>query len=137
MGGRAFAASDPPLPTPRLPPDLYFLLRDQYMKLLSTLYASVDSPIDAPGKISYGDVDIIVSSPKFDRIRPLIKDYKELTSSSKTSTDGLSVLSEISSLVKNPELLATILLLKPVRVLPTGPIKSFALPYPSMPGQYI
>lgn len=64
MGGNAFTSGSTPLQTPRMPPHLYFRLRDQYLALLSTLYAQVATPIEAPSKISYGDIDILVSQPK-------------------------------------------------------------------------
>ena len=137
MGGRAFAQCDPPLPTPRLPPSLYFLLRDQYIKLLSAIYTSVATPIEAPGKTSHGDIDILVSSPKLTEIKALVGDDLAYTSGSKASTGGSTVLDELRAHDSNPELLATILLLKPVKVLPIGPTKSFALAHPSMPAQYI
>lgn len=59
MGGKAFALS-----TPRMPPDIYHLLRDHYLQLLSSLYTHTATPIEAPEKTSYGDIDILVSLPK-------------------------------------------------------------------------
>ena len=47
-----------------MPPDIYFLLRDHYLQLLSSFYTQIATPIEAPKKASYGDIDIIVSLPK-------------------------------------------------------------------------
>lgn len=63
MGGNAFTSGAVPLRTPRMPPEVYYSLRDLYHSLLSTLYAQVTTPIEAPSKISYGDIDILVSQP--------------------------------------------------------------------------
>lgn len=64
MGGHAFANGPSPLPTPRMPPDVYRVLRDHYLHLLSGLYTQIATPIEAPRKASYGDIDILVSRPK-------------------------------------------------------------------------
>ena len=63
MGGKAFSHGSNPLSTPRMPKAIYTLLRDEYVNLLSGLYSSVVSPLDAPGKDAYGDIDILVSNP--------------------------------------------------------------------------
>ncbi len=65
MGGHAFTTNGPSsLSTPRMPPDIYFMLRDHYLQLLSGLYTQIATPIEAPEKASYGDIDILVSLPK-------------------------------------------------------------------------
>ena len=64
MGGKAFTNGPDPLRTPRMPPAVYFALRDKYLSLLSTLYTHVATPIEAPDKTSYGDIDILVSHPQ-------------------------------------------------------------------------
>lgn len=64
MGGHAFTASGQlPLSAPRMPPDIYFMLRNHYLHLLSSFYTQVATPIEAPEKASYGDIDILVSLP--------------------------------------------------------------------------
>lgn len=63
MGGKIFAHLKPPLSTPRMPPALYTSLRSQYLSLLSALYTQVGTPIEAPEKPSYGDIDILVADP--------------------------------------------------------------------------
>jgi hypothetical protein len=63
MGGRAFANHDPPLATPRMPLEIYSQVLDSILTLLRQHFVYVDSPIEAPGKDSYGDVDFLVCSP--------------------------------------------------------------------------
>ncbi|SLM41453.1 hypothetical protein LPUS_12488 [Lasallia pustulata] len=63
MGGKAFTHLKPPLWTPRLSPTLYHSLRTKYLALLSTFYNQVATPLEAPEKPSYGDIDILVASP--------------------------------------------------------------------------
>jgi len=63
MGGNAFTSGVTPLRTPRMPPEIYHSLRDYYLCLLSALYAQVATPVEAPSKTSYGDIDILVSQP--------------------------------------------------------------------------
>lgn len=64
MGGKAFTSGPTPLFTPRMPPELYYSLRDHYVSLLSNYYTQAASPIEAPCKASYGDIDVLVSQPK-------------------------------------------------------------------------
>ena len=64
MGGKAFTSGPTPLFTPRMPPELYYSLRDYYISLLSTYYTQAATPIEAPCKSSYGDIDVLVSQPK-------------------------------------------------------------------------
>lgn len=63
MGGKAFTSGPNPLKTPRMPPEVYYSLRDRYLSKLSALYAYVATPTEAPSKTSYGDIDILVSEP--------------------------------------------------------------------------
>ena len=64
MGGKAFKLGPNPLETPRMPPDVYYRLRNHYLSILSTLYLQVETPIEAPSKDSFGDIDILVSQPQ-------------------------------------------------------------------------
>ena len=64
MGGKAFTSGPTPLFTPRIPPELYYSLRDHYISLLSTYYTQAAAPIEAPCKTSYGDIDVLVCQPK-------------------------------------------------------------------------
>lgn len=63
MGGKVFSHLKPPLSTPRLPPALYLALRNKYLSHLSTFYTQVGTPLEAPDKPSYGDIDIVVATP--------------------------------------------------------------------------
>ena len=64
MGGKAFTTGPAPLSTPRMPPDVYYKLRNHYLSLLFTIYNQAETPIEALSKDSYGDIDILVSQPK-------------------------------------------------------------------------
>ena len=105
MGGNAFTCGPSPLTTPRIPPELYFLLRDHYHHRVGALYKLVATPVEAPSKTSYGDIDILVSDPR---------------------TETLS-----------PEAIAAQLNTKRTFAFPGGPTKSFAVPYPDRPDNYI
>ena len=63
MGGNAFAKHTTPVLVPRLSPALYQSLCDQYLALLSAVYQRVASPTAAPGKLSHGDIDLLVATP--------------------------------------------------------------------------
>ncbi len=60
MGGHVFAKLSPPLQTPRMPAEVYTNVRDWSLLCLRRLYQYVESPVEAPGKESYGDVDVLV-----------------------------------------------------------------------------
>ena len=66
MGGKAFSHGSNQLSTPRMPTAVYTSLRDQYLARLATLYEQVTSPIEAPEKDTYGDIDFLVAAPKSD-----------------------------------------------------------------------
>jgi hypothetical protein len=63
MGGRAFANHNPPLSTPRMPLEIYSQVLSRTLSILRGHYTYADSPIEAPGKASYGDVDCLVAEP--------------------------------------------------------------------------
>lgn len=67
MGGSAFTDPKNPaasLPTPRMPLHVYLHVRDRALRILRAgFYAQAESPVEAPGKADYGDVDILVASP--------------------------------------------------------------------------
>jgi hypothetical protein len=46
-----------------MPPDIYSLVLERTHALLSKHYTHVSSPIEAPGKTTYGDIDIVVFGP--------------------------------------------------------------------------
>ncbi|KAF9220951.1 hypothetical protein BS17DRAFT_292538 [Gyrodon lividus] len=63
MGGRAFLQEFPPGSLPRLPSSLYALLKNRLIIALSTLYAIVEVPQEAPEKRDHGDIDFVVACP--------------------------------------------------------------------------
>ena len=63
MGGKAFTHLEPPLSTPRLPPHVYWPLREALVTLVAKYYKHASSPLEAPEKDSYGDIDILTSEP--------------------------------------------------------------------------
>ena len=68
MGGLAFSnpgpRGEPALKTPRLSPEIYRQLRDRYVEQLKTYYNSAIALKEVPGKVDFGDVDIVVEQPK-------------------------------------------------------------------------
>ena len=82
MGGHAFIASG--LATPRMPPEIYYKLRDHYLQLLSSLYTQAATPIEAPRKATYGDIDILVSQPR--SISTSSESIAELLGAERTTT---------------------------------------------------
>lgn len=63
MGGSAFAHHCPPYFTPRLPRAVYQHVLKQSKELLGRFYRHVAAPIDAPGKETFGDIDLLVCEP--------------------------------------------------------------------------
>ncbi|KAG4431466.1 hypothetical protein IFR05_013056 [Cadophora sp. M221] len=59
MGGSAF--SD--LFTPRMPPHIYNLILSQTLVTIQNHFTHVSSPIEAPGKADFGDIDILCHGP--------------------------------------------------------------------------
>jgi len=72
MGGNAFKKHSPALPTPRMPPEIYNQILKQTLDLLKKQYQHVGSPIEAPGKPDFGDIDIMVACPLSPSFDPLI-----------------------------------------------------------------
>ncbi|KAH6655141.1 hypothetical protein BKA67DRAFT_657098 [Truncatella angustata] len=65
MGGIAFSLKDPRgLNTPRMPPNVYRQVRDHCHSALRKRFMAVASPIEAPAKKDYGDVDVFVAWDK-------------------------------------------------------------------------
>ncbi|KAF7854188.1 hypothetical protein EAF04_010485 [Stromatinia cepivora] len=63
MGGQAFASHVSPIKTPRMTQEVYDKALEQNQAILRKFYSKVASAIEGPGKTSYGDVDILVTSP--------------------------------------------------------------------------
>jgi hypothetical protein len=70
MGGQAFASLSPPLATPRMPPEIYTQVLTTTQTLLRAHYKDVASPIEGPGKDSFGDIDILVFKALDDAFDP-------------------------------------------------------------------
>lgn len=64
MGGQAFASGSNPLSTPRMPLAVYLAIKNRCQEILEQCYNHVATPIEAPGKKDYGDVDFLVACPK-------------------------------------------------------------------------
>lgn len=61
MGGKAFAIGAMALRTPRMIPEVYQLALRRTKNALAPLFPSLASPLEAPEKASFGDVDILLS----------------------------------------------------------------------------
>jgi hypothetical protein len=74
MGGSAFKLYMPPLNTPRMSLDIYTQVLQRTLALLQKHYQLCASPIEAPGKTTFGDVDILVALPFSETYNPFVKD---------------------------------------------------------------
>ncbi|KAH6678219.1 hypothetical protein B0J14DRAFT_650437 [Halenospora varia] len=74
MGGNAFAQ----LHTPRMPPRIYNQVLKLALSALRKHYALAEAPIEAPGKETVGDVDILVSGALEDVYNPAITPQREV-----------------------------------------------------------
>lgn len=146
MGGKAFLNCDRPLNTPRLQPRLYFLTRNRYITELKTLYHNVETPIEAPGKADYGDIDILVSGPVQKKITDLGKTSPKTSKQSHTSraAEGLLQAHGSDGKVDAPKIPLTHLeaiktLLRPSQTLYVrqSPSLTLALPHPTLSDAHI
>ncbi|KAK1245451.1 hypothetical protein MKX08_005080 [Trichoderma sp. CBMAI-0020] len=64
MGGLAFTSAKYALCTPRMPKEIYEATKTRCQEILRGLYRHVESPLDGPGKVDFGDIDIFLASPK-------------------------------------------------------------------------
>ncbi|UKZ58885.1 uncharacterized protein TrAtP1_000207 [Trichoderma atroviride] len=64
MGGLAFTSAKYALCTPRMPKEVYEATKAWCQEILRGLYRHVESPLDGPGKLDFGDIDIFLASPK-------------------------------------------------------------------------
>lgn len=60
VGGKVFSAGPSPLYTPRMVPQVYLRVKTECFAALEPLFPVVQSPIEAPEKTTYGDIDILV-----------------------------------------------------------------------------
>ena len=64
MGGNAFSEQLPTAVFPRMPQAFYNSLKARVVPRLEALYNLVAVPPEAPGKLDFGDLDIVVCQPK-------------------------------------------------------------------------
>ena len=64
MGGNAFSERLPTAVFPRMSPAFYNSLKARITPRLEALYHLVAIPPEAPGKLDYGDLDVVVYQPK-------------------------------------------------------------------------
>jgi hypothetical protein len=64
MGGNAFSERLPTAVFPRMSPAFYNSLKARITPRLEALYHLVAVPPEAPGKLDYGDLDVMVCRPK-------------------------------------------------------------------------
>ncbi|KAJ3512081.1 hypothetical protein NMY22_g15440 [Coprinellus aureogranulatus] len=65
MGGSAFRATLGQSAFPRIPPSVYEPLKGRLYSRISELYTYVSVPKEAPEKEDYGDLDFLVTEPRF------------------------------------------------------------------------
>ena len=132
MGGKAFAQGSDPLWTPRLSPEEYFSTRNWYLELLKVLYRHVGTPVEAPGKTDFGDVDILVAGPTdillSRRPSPALPDAP--LTNGKIFTQPVTLTSHLPALK---------MLLHPERILHdrASATTSFAVNHPSIPKAFV
>lgn len=90
-----------------MPLGIYYSLRDRYLNILSKHYIRIATPVEAPSKSSFGDIDILVSEP-----RP-------------------------PHPTSPPDSLSNILSTDKVITTPKSATSSFAVPYPNLAGKYV
>ncbi|KAL8674852.1 MAG: hypothetical protein Q9168_000738 [Polycauliona sp. 1 TL-2023] len=64
MGGKAFTNGPESLLTPRLPPAIYRCLLEDFQVKLAAFFHQVASPIEAPDKVTFGDIDLLAAEPR-------------------------------------------------------------------------
>ncbi|KAI1789588.1 hypothetical protein LXA43DRAFT_892529 [Ganoderma leucocontextum] len=64
MGGNAFKNLLPHATFPRMHPTVYCALKARFLPILQSFYAHATVSPEAPGKVDYGDLDIIVTDPR-------------------------------------------------------------------------
>jgi len=95
MGGNAFNKHTPPLPPPRMPPEIYTQILQQTLEALRKHYQHVGSPIEGPGKPDFGDIDIMVATP-------LSPDFSPLTSTRHLVSQNLSKTLSAAAYILEP-----------------------------------
>ncbi|KAH6676895.1 hypothetical protein F5X68DRAFT_173842 [Plectosphaerella plurivora] len=116
MGGGVFSQGPDPLVTPRMPPSIYQSMSRQCKERLRQLFLCVASPIEAPSKSDYGDLDIFVAWP----IRP------------GSETGPMSSDAKASPLAQQTEAIRLVLGAERYKI--NSNIAHFAIPWPDQPG---
>ncbi|KAG4412352.1 hypothetical protein IFR04_014509 [Cadophora malorum] len=75
MGGSAFAN----LHTPRMRPHVYNRILSQTLTTVQKHFTHVSSPISAPGKLDYGDIDILCFGPLTPAYNPAVTPKAKVT----------------------------------------------------------
>ncbi|KAG9245033.1 hypothetical protein BJ878DRAFT_503433 [Calycina marina] len=109
MGGMAFAALG--LATPRMPMNVYKEVLSNTQELLRSYFKHVGTPIEAPGKQDYGDIDIVVNEPLKAEVDP-----------GRNPIDTISNICEV---------------LNTKYYISASGITNFAIPYPELVDTYI
>ncbi|KAI0404612.1 hypothetical protein F4802DRAFT_566719 [Xylaria palmicola] len=78
MGGLAFASGPDPVSTPRMPPEVYRVVRDRCQAKLRELFVVVATPIEGPAKTSFGDIDVFVAWARGDLFPSLAPGHFDL-----------------------------------------------------------
>lgn len=63
MGGKAFSQILPNGSFPRMSPHTYQILKARVTSQLLRLFEQVETPVEAPEKADYGDLDVLVCRP--------------------------------------------------------------------------
>ncbi|KHJ34675.1 hypothetical protein EV44_g6380 [Erysiphe necator] len=92
MGGTAFAQHQSPISTPRMPCEVYKSRLRETKALLSQFYDHVLSPIEAPGKDSYGDLDILLFKPKISSLDDAQRSREDIAEQIKTILGAKAVI---------------------------------------------
>lgn len=105
MGGKVFASHSTSITTPRIPSVVYEQVLDSTKKRLRKYFTHVGSAIEGPGKLDFGDVDVLVACPRDETVDKRFTTDKDVAIKIK---DVLGAKAEIRN----------------------GPIVSVALPWP-------
>lgn len=125
MGGSAFASGPNPLDTPRMPPQVYYAVKEHLHGLLGQLFVCVASPIEGPAKPDYGDIDILVALEK-GVVFPSEEEGRAIPTTAKHQHLELleavqSLLQSERAIVRNGQASANMAIPWPDRFLPISP----------------
>ena len=89
MGGLAFASGPDALNTPRMPRQVYLGMKEQCFEKFQEHFEVVESPIEGPGKIDFGDIDILLFGP-----RTFLSDGSPMLEHLQSIIGGIKVIAE-------------------------------------------